>query len=43
MHGHKSLEAVVHRLRMKAKNVGGQLIETAHGVGWGFSAEVILV
>ncbi|NQU45974.1 MAG: response regulator transcription factor [Chlorobium sp.] len=43
IHGHKALEAVVHRLRVKTKNAGGQLIETAHGVGWGFSSVVSLV
>ncbi|RTY36296.1 response regulator transcription factor [Chlorobium phaeovibrioides] len=43
IHGHKALEAVVHRLRMKAEKAGGQLIETAHGVGWGFSSVVTLV
>ncbi|ABB22998.1 response regulator transcription factor [Pelodictyon luteolum] len=43
VHGNKALEAVVHRLRLKTQVAGGSLIETAHGVGWGFSSEVALV
>jgi DNA-binding response OmpR family regulator len=43
VHGNKALEAVVHRLRLKTQVAGGTLIETAHGVGWGFSTEVALV
>ncbi|TCD47691.1 response regulator [Chlorobium sp. N1] len=43
VHGNKALEAVVHRLRLKTQIAGGSLIETAHGVGWGFSCEVALV
>lgn len=33
VHGNKPLEAVVHRLRMKAQITGGTLIETAHRFG----------
>lgn len=43
VHGNKALEAVIHRLRLKTAIAGGRLIETAHGVGWGLSAEVVLV
>lgn len=43
VHGNKALEAVVHRLRLKTQIAGGSLIETAHGVGWGFSSDVAVV
>ncbi|KAA6230487.1 response regulator transcription factor (plasmid) [Chlorobium phaeovibrioides] len=38
--GDKALEAVVHRLRQKIATIGGELILTAHGIGWGLSAPV---
>jgi len=43
VHANKALEAVVHRLRVKAQTIGGTLIETAHRFGWGLSEQVELI
>ena len=42
-YGNRALESLVHRLRRKAAALGSSPIQTAHGVGYSFSAPVSVV
>lgn len=42
-YGNRALESLVHRLRSKVARLGSLPIKTAHGIGYSFAAQVIIM